>query len=81
MRDYVVQSLISRDMMQPIPEWMKRVQVWAVGEKFSVNCGFVPLEEATELLVEALLYVLKRRGREAQPIVENGEVRGMQWQR
>jgi len=80
MRDYIVQSLISRDMAQPIPMWMRRVQVWAAGDKFSVHCGFVPLEEATELLVEALVYVLDRRGRNASPIVgEKGEIRGMKW--
>jgi len=78
-KDYIVQSLISRDMAQPIPEWMRRVQIWSVDDKFAVHCGFVSPEETTELLVEALMYVLRRRGRDASPIVENGEMKGMKW--
>lgn len=79
-RNYIIQGVIMRDMDQPIPPWMKRVQIWALNDQFVVNCGFVSPEEATELVVEALLRILHNRGREAEPIHdEKGEVRGIKW--
>lgn len=79
-RNYIIQGVIQRDMDQPIPPWMRRVQIWALDDEFVVNCGYVALDEATDLVVEALLRILKNRGREATPLYnEKGEVRGMQW--
>ena len=69
-----------RDINQPTPSWLRRIQVWALNDQFVVNCGYIPLEEATEVIVEALIYVLNNRGRKAEPIKnEAGEIRGIQW--
>lgn len=80
MINYAIQGVIMRDMDQPLPAWLRRVQIWALADQFVVNCGYVPFDEATELVVEALLYVLNKRGRQAEPIRnESGEVCGLRW--
>ena len=80
MRSFAAHGIMSRDRESEMPSWMRRVQVWAEGGKFSVSCGAVSLEEATELIVESLLCVLRKRGREASPIRDaDGEVWGIQW--
>lgn len=78
MTAYVVHAVLARDMAQPIPAWMQRVTIWAGGGKFAIHCD-AALPDATDLLLEGLIYVLHRRGREAAPIMEGGEVRGMRW--
>jgi len=79
-RNYVIHGVITRDMNQPIPPWMKRVQIWALNDEFVVNCGFVSPEESIDLVVEALLKILNDRGREAAPVYnDNQELVGIRW--
>jgi hypothetical protein len=78
-RDYVLYGVVERGSV-PVPPWVRRVQIWSCGEVFVVNCDYVSMEAATDLLVESLLFVLNKRGRRAEPLRnDSGEVTGMRW--